>query len=113
MSQRLYGVVFQKVKSVAMSQPFEVEVTSSYAPDVDQAGNLVGFADSWLLKVAVPNPVIGHPAIAISVPIKGVLPPDMIFERVAEELFKRCMEEKDKLLAKPAAVGMDLTKVGK
>lgn len=108
-THRLEGVVKAKLKSVALSQSHEFDVSACYAPVIDQSGQPTGLGHSWLLTVSIPNPLLGNPAIAVSLPINGVAPPQQIFEQCAEFLFQKCMEEKDKLMKKPAAVGMDLT----
>lgn len=109
LTDRLYAVVFQKVKSLALSQPFECDVSASYGPQFDPAGNMVGLAHSWIVTVSIANPMVGSPALAISAPINGVVPPDRIFEVLAEQLWQKVMEEKAKAVTiKPT---MDLTQM--
>lgn len=110
---RLEGVVKGKLKSIALGQSHEFDVSACYAPVIDGQGQLNGLGHSWLVTVSTPNPLVGNPAIAVSLPINGVAPPDQIFEQCAEFLYQKCMEERDKLMKKPAAVGMDLTGAAK
>jgi hypothetical protein len=105
---RLEGIVKAKLRSIALSQRHEFDVSACYAPVMDANGQVNGLGHSWLVTVSVPNPLLGNPAIAVSLPINGVAPPDQIFEQCAEFLYQKCVEEKDKLMQKPTAVGMNL-----
>ena len=109
--ERFNGVVKSKVKSMAMNQRHETDVSACYAPQINEQGQMTGLAHSWLVTVSVPNPLLDNPDIAVSLPINGVVPPVVILEKAAEMLFQKCMEEKDKLMAKPN-LGMDLSKIG-
>lgn len=110
-TERLSGVVRAKLKSIALSQPYGYDVSACYAPQINEQGQMTGLAHSWLVTVSIPNPMIGQPALAVSLPINGVVPPDPIFEKAAEMLLEKVKEEKDKLMAKPN-LGMDLSKIG-
>lgn len=111
-TQRLNGVVYGKAKSLAMGQHFATDVSACYAPVLNEAGQMTGLEHSWLVTVSIPNPLLGQPDIAVSVPIQGVVPPAPIFEKVTEHLWEKVMEAKQKTM-KPSAVGMDLSGVSK
>lgn len=113
---RLSGVVNTAVKEAALGAQFESDVTACYAPTLNEHGQIVGFEHSWLVTVSTPNPLLGlkdkeRPDIAVSVPVRGVVPPAAIFEEVARGLWQKCAAEKDKILTKPAALGADLGKL--
>lgn len=97
-STRLYGVVFQKIKSIALNQPFECDVSACYAPVLGPNGQVAGLKHSWLVTVSIPNPIVGNPEIAVSYPIQGVVPPDFFFEDIAQKLYENCLEQKDNAL---------------
>lgn len=98
---RLNGVVKAKLKSVAVGQPHDFDVSACFAPTMDQNGNLTGLTHSWLVTVSIPNPLQGRPDIAVSVPVNGVVPPPAVFEDVAEALFEKVMQQKTKVLSPP------------
>lgn len=100
-TQRLHSVVFNKIKELAKNQPFEVDVTATFAPVLNQNGQMTRFGHHWLVTVSIPNPLQSNVAIAVSLPIGGVLPPNHIFERVAERLFDAAMQQKDEALTPP------------
>ena len=109
---RIEGIIKAKLKSIALSQPHGYAASPGTVPQADQEGNITGLTIGWTVLVSIPHPrpMLGKPRadIASSFPLAGVLPPDEYFEQIAERLFQNCMEEKDKVNAKPAAVGMNL-----
>lgn len=114
--QRINGVVYQTVKEAALGAQFETDVTACYAPTLNQQGQITGFEHSWLVTVSTPNPLLGlkeqeRPDIAVSVPVRGVVPPAAIFEEVARGLWQKCAAAKDEVLTKPTALGADLGKL--
>jgi hypothetical protein len=110
-TDRLNGIVRAKVKSLALGQSFGYDVSACYAPQLNDQGQMSGLAHSWLVTVSLPNPLVGQPDMAVSLPVNGVVPPEPIFEKAAEMLYSKLAEEKDKLMAKPN-LGMDLSKIG-
>lgn len=100
-SQRLNGVVAAKIKSIAINQPHETDVTATFAPTLNEQGAIIRFDHHWLVTVSIPNPLQGNVDIAVSMPIGGVLPPDIIFEKLAEQLFEYCMTQKQNVLKPP------------
>jgi hypothetical protein len=109
---RVSGVVRAAVKAKAVGQQFNVAVAPGTVPQADEAGNITGLTVGWTVMVSIPHP---RPAlkgprtdIASSFPLPGILPPDDHFEQVATRLFENCMNEADKINAKPLGVGMDL-----
>jgi hypothetical protein len=107
---RIYTTVFQHVKKLAVGTMFDVDVSACYAPDVmlAQQGQLQ-FVHSWLVTVSTPNPIVGAPAIAASIPVNGIVPPDQIFESAVEAVWERVRNGLDDVLKKPQNVGQDLT----
>jgi len=109
---RIQGIVKAKLKSIALGQPYGYAVAPGTVPQADQQGNITGLTVGWTIVVSIPHPrpMLGQPRaeIASSFPLAGVLPPDEYFEQITERLFANCMEEADKINAKPAAVGMNL-----
>jgi hypothetical protein len=95
---RLYSLVYQKVKSLALNQPFECDVSACYAPIIGPENQVMGLKHAWLVTVSIPNPVLGNPEIAASYPIQGVVPPNPFFEDIAQKLYESVMEQKDKAL---------------
>lgn len=111
-TERFNAVVRAKVKSLAMGQRFETDCSACYAPQLNEQNEMIGLAHSWLVTVSLPNPLVGRPEMAVSLPVNGVVPPVEILEKAAAMLFERISEEKDKMMAKPN-VGMDLSQIGK
>ena len=107
-SARFNSVVGGKVKELAFGQPHETDVSACFAPILDDEGNLTGFGQHWLITVSIPNPLQGNVDIAVSLPVGGVKPPDFIFERVAEQLFDSCLEQKRRVLNPEATPGPQL-----
>lgn len=112
-TSRLCGVVKAHLKTIAFGQDHGFTVSQSTVPQADAQGNINGIGPGWYVTVSIPHPrppLKGpRPDIASCFPLAGVLPPDEHFTQIAERLLKNCLEERDKINATPAAVGMDLT----
>lgn len=99
---RIEGIVKAHLKKVALGQAHGFAVSYGFGPIFTPDGQPQGMGWMWGIIISIPNPLVGQPDIAVSVPVQGVLPPDAAFQAVAEFLFNKCLEERDKLLTTPA-----------
>lgn len=105
---RLEGVVKTHLKKIALGQPYGYVVSFGFGPVPDPAnGQVGGLGWEWMVLVSIPNPLVGQGDVAGAMPVPGgVLPPDTVFRQIAEFIFGKCLEERDKLTKMPPPVDL-------
>jgi hypothetical protein len=106
---RIEGVIKAHLKKISMGQPYGYAVGYGFGPVFDNQGQPMGMGWMWAVLVSIPNPLVGMNDIAASVPAPGVLPSDAVFRQVAEFLYHKCVDEREKLTAIPADASMALS----
>jgi hypothetical protein len=97
--KRIEGLVDQALKEVAIKEPYGYVVSMTFAPPVDGDGSPMmnkPHVPSWWLFVSIRNNLVGQPDIGNGFAINGLMPPDQVFRYVAQGLFHKCLQDKDK-----------------
>lgn len=96
--ERIERVVDKALKEKALGEPYGFSVAGqSIWPIHDEQGNPTGeVAPGWFIAVTIRATGLGEPDLGQGFPVYGIMPEDVHFINVAQRLFDRCIEERQK-----------------
>lgn len=116
---RVHSIVKGKLKQVALSRNSLVGCLVVYGtvlcPPADNPHGESKLQTGWHVMVTMRSPIVGESDVGASIPIPGVMPPDVVFEQATEYLFGEVYKLWEKRKQTPQMVGKDLSelKLGK
>lgn len=103
---RIDGLVKAHLKTVALGADTGYAVAQGFAPQLNEAGQVVGFVPAWLVTVTLRNTLLGQPDFVRLTPVPGMLPSDDMFRQAVATLFEILCQEQAEATRVP--VGLKL-----
>lgn len=105
--RRIYRLVDDHLKQLAMGEPYGLIVEFSYAPKIGGGGQFEGFMPGWVVAVTLKSKLLGQPDVEDGVVIYGLLPPDDALRQHTGAVLEAVRAKRDQQLA-PIASGEDI-----
>lgn len=105
--RRIYRLVDDEVRRLAMGEPYGLIVEFTYAPKPMPDGSLGGFMPAWVVVLTLKSKLLGQPDVQDGMAIFDVLPPDAAFRVDLPALLENVRQKRDAQLA-PVASGDDI-----
>jgi hypothetical protein len=78
-------------------------VAQSFAPSMNEAGQMTGIVPSWLVTLTLRNVLLGQADFTRMSSLTGMIPPDEAFDQAVSALFELVCQERDKAMRVPVA----------